>query len=218
MNDRLWGESYTDWDSLREAPERNREGNLILGPTSTFGYYDLRNTTIRKMQATLAKGYGVDGFVYHHDWLYDVKHPGPSLHAPITDMLQDGEPNFSFCLHWVAENWTTTWHRSHAEENQTDTTIQDETQDLLQRQYFPSQSSDPAIQVHYEWLRQFVHHEKYIKVQGTPLLMLYRAAPGVQLVIARLKELAIQDGFPGLFCTLGQYVTNDDIFPRGRNK
>ena len=48
--------------------------------------------------------------------------------------------------------------------------------------------------------------------------MLYRRAPGVHLVMARLKELAIQDGFPGLFLTLGQYVTNNDICPRGRNK
>ncbi|KAI2511033.1 Glycosyltransferase WbsX [Fragilaria crotonensis] len=215
LNDRLWGEGFTDWNSLRDAPEKNRLGHDIIRPTSTFGYYDLRNVTIRKMQGELARDYGVDGFVYHHYWFYDERYPGPTLHAPLTDMLQDGHPNLPFCLHWAAQSWTSTWHRKR--ENMTDSES-GKVDQLLQTQFFPTNRYDDRITAHYQWLRQFFHHENYIKVQGKPIFMVFQAVPGVHLVIARLKELAIEDGFPGLFCTVGQYATNNDLFPLGRNQ
>jgi hypothetical protein len=215
LNDRLWGKGFTDWDSLRDAPEKNRLGNRIIRPTNTFGYYDLRNATIRKMQGKLATDYGVDGFVYHHYWFYDDKHPGPSLHAPLTDMLQDGYPNLPFCLHWAAQSWTSTWQRKR--ENMTDSESGKE-DEMLQTQFFPTDRHDAGITAHYKWLRQFFHHKNYITIQGMPVFMVFQEVPGVHLVIARLKELAIQDGFPGLFCTIGRYATNNDLFPWGRNQ
>ena len=65
LNDRLWGIGFTDWDNLREAPTKNRRGHPLAHPTE-FGYYDLKDATIRQRQGTLARQSGVDGFVYHH--------------------------------------------------------------------------------------------------------------------------------------------------------
>jgi hypothetical protein len=45
--------------------------------------------------------------------------------------------------------------------------------------------------------------------------MVYRNQPGIHHVIARLKELAIQDGFPGIHCTLGMYSSHRVLFPMG---
>jgi Glycosyltransferase WbsX len=215
LNDRLWGNGFTDWDNLRDAPERNKKGYKIIRPT-TLGYYDLRNKTIRQEQGNLARNFGVDGFVYHHYWFYDDTHPGPTLAAPLEDMLLDGEPNISFCLHWVAENWTTTWHRQTGNE----TTGKERRNSILQQQFFPNDPLHPNITIHYQWLSQFFHHKNYIKVRGMPLFMIYRVSPGIHSVIKRLKELAIQDGFPGLHCPLGQYTTSDELteFGRGRGQ
>jgi hypothetical protein len=120
LNGKLWGKGFTDWDSLKQAPERNRKGFRIPRPTE-LGYYNLENYTIRKMQATLARQYGVDGFVYHHYWFYDESHPGPTLQAPLMRMLEDGEPNLTFCFHWVPDTWKATWFKKI----ENDTAVQD---------------------------------------------------------------------------------------------
>jgi hypothetical protein len=124
----------------------------------------MRNTTIRNMQGELARCYGVDEFVYHHYWFYEDNHPGPSLHAPLMDILQDGHPNIPFCLHWVAENWTTMWHRKQGNETQqrdpdaaAAATGKEKEGQLLQQQFFPTDSSDLKLTVHYQWLRSVLH-------------------------------------------------------------
>ena len=224
LNDRLWGEGFTDWDSLREAPEVNRKGYKIIRPTNHLGYYDLTNTTTRKMQGELARNYGVDGFVYHHYWFYDKQHPGPSLDSTLIKMLEDGQPDLPFCLHWVVQNWTATWHRksdqkqnekdstNDQKQNEKDSTTND-TEPLLQQQFLPNNVEDPGITQHYQWLRQFFKHPNYIKVNGKPVLMVYRHVDGIQLIISRLRQLAVEDGFPGLHCTVGQYASHRVLWP-----
>jgi len=197
LNDKLWGKAFTDWDSLRKAPEKNRLGYAIPRPTE-LGYYDLTDLSPRKSQGELARKYGIDGFVFHHYWFYDETHPGPSLHAPLEQMLIDGHPDIPFCLHWCATKWQNTWHGDTAPgyvmpEN-----------GVLQNQFFPENSTDTAIETHYNWLRKFFHHKNYMKVDGgKPLFMLYNKKPRSVKVVSRLRELAIADGFPGLYVTLG---------------
>jgi hypothetical protein len=230
LNDRLWGDNFTDWVNLKEAPLFNRKEQRIIRPTEEFGYYDLNNYTIRKMQGDLARKHSVDGFVYHHYWFYDDTHPGPSLHAPLMKMLEDGEPNLPFCLHWVAQDWTATWNRKRGTNDTTDEIEKaneekkkakkayggEGSEKLLQAQYAPTDESE--IAKHYKWLAQFFHHPNYIKVNGMPVFMLYRQYPGVHNVIATLKQMAIKDGFPGLHCIVGHYATNDALFEFGRDR
>lgn len=236
LNDRLWGEGFTDWDNVRDAPAKNRQGYRVMRPTDELGYYDLTNSTIRKRQGELAKSHGVDGFVYHHYWFYDPIHPGPTLHAPLECMLNDGYPDIPFSLNWVAENWTSTWHRKQGNSTYTDNiknspkqkkaktkakkrSDEDDDSDdddvdndqMLQKQFFPT--ADAPIVAHYQWLRQFFRHHNYIKVDGKPLFMVYRGHPEVPRIIRRLKELAIEDGFPGLYVTLGQYASHPVLLP-----
>lgn len=238
FNDRLWGEGFTDWVNLKEAPERNRLGYKIIRPTSELGYYDLTNTTVRKKQGEMAKAYGIDGFVYHHYWFYDEAHPGPTLHAPLEAMLEDGHPDLPFAFNWVAENWTATWHRQqnlgnvtnnnatsaddgkptvdkskpNEEKNTTEGDNEEEEEKLLQRQFFPT--DDEPIIAHYQWLRQFFHRHNYIKVEGKPLLMVYRDHSDLPRVLHRLKELAIDDGFPGIHISLGYYASHPVLLPK----
>ncbi len=196
LNDLLWGKGFTDWDNLNKAPAKNRNGFAIPRPTE-LGFYDLSNLEPRKKQGELAKQYGIDGFLYHHYWFYDEDHPGPNLHAPIVNMLKDGHPDVPFALHWCAMKWTNTWSGNVGPD------FVFKEPGVLQKQYFPDKADDPLIKEHYNWLRQFFHHPNYIKVDGKPLFMLYQRKPSAMLVLRRLKELAIEDGFPGLYLTVG---------------
>jgi hypothetical protein len=207
LNDKLWGDGFTDWTNLRQAPLRNRRDFKIARPTE-LGYYDLLNTTVRRRQGELAKQYGIDGFVYHHYWFYDQP-GGPTLAAPLEAMLQDGEPNLPFYLNWVAENWTATWHRKQAG----DKTLshKESSQQVLQAQYFPH--DDAPIRSHYQWLSQFFHHPNYITVHQKPVFMVYNYQVGIHAVIQRLKKFAQEDGFPGLHCILAMPKSHDDLTP-----
>lgn len=206
INDKFWGEGFTDWDNLRKAPLKNRNGNRIPRPTE-LGYYDFSEKEPREKQGKLAQEYGIDGLLYHHYWFYDEEHPGPNLHKPLVNMLEDGHPAVPFALHWCAVKWTTTWS------GQVSPNFVFKEPDVLQKQYFPTDPKDPKIEEHYKWLRQFFHHPNYIKVGNKPLFMLYQKKPGAMVVLKRLRELAVADGFGGLMLTVGLTKAHDHLLP-----
>jgi hypothetical protein len=224
LNDKNWGINFTDWNSLQAAPSRNRLGLRIPRP-SELGYYDLRNRVVRKRQGDLARAYGIDGFIMHHYWFYDESHPGPNLHAPLERMLADGEPNVPFCFNWCAVQWTNVWMgRSLFDQKPT---ITKNNPHIIQDQYW--NATDDQITAHYVWLKQFFHHPNYIKIHGEPVFVFYHwdetgfATP----ILERLRALAIEDGFPGLYWVVGRsdhhpdllQVSNDELDePTARNK
>jgi len=201
INDRLWGENFTDWDSLRSAPKLNRLGYPIPRPTE-LGYYDLSDASsdVARRQGELAKKYKVDGFAYHHYWFYDEEHPGPNLHAPLELMLKNGHPDLPFLLHWCAMKWVSTWQSSGLKNDNLPV------DGVLQLQYFPGPEETEfrtRVKEHYDWLRRFFHHKNYIKVNGQPVLMLYQKKPRAAPVLEEFRRLAMKDGFPGLYFTVG---------------
>lgn len=208
LNNRLWGKGFTDWDNLRKAPAKNREGFEIPRP-SELGFYNYVDLEPRKKQGELARQYGLDGFLFHHYWFYDESHPGPNFHAPIVSMLKDGHPDVPFALHWCASKWTNTWS------GQVKSDFVFKEPGVLQKQYFPENDKDGKITEHYKFLKQFFHHPNYIKVDGKPVLMMYQKKPGSFPVLRILKEMAIQDGFPGLYITVGLTKPHEDLMDIG---
>eukprot|EP00979_Chaetoceros_neogracilis_P014758 scaffold4853_cov262-Chaetoceros_neogracile.AAC.5 len=208
LNNYLWGKGFTDWDNLRKSPLKNRLGFDIPRPAE-LGFYDYTKVEPRQMQEKLAKEYGIDGFVYHHYWFYDETHPGANLYQPLMNMLTDGHPDVPFALHWCASKWTNTWSGNVGPE------FVFKEPNVLQKQYFPENDNDGKITEHYEWLKQFFHHENYIKVDGKPVLMMYQKKPGSFPVLTRLKELAVVDGFPGLYITVGLTKPHEHLMDIG---
>lgn len=194
LNNYIWGEGFTDWDSLRKAPEKNRLGFRIPRPTE-LGYYNYSDTVPRRKQGELANQYGIDGFIFHHYWFNDETHPGPNLHEPLVNMLRDGYPDVPFALHWCAQKWIVTWNAQVAPD------FKFPKSDVLQDQYFPS--DEEKIEEHYNWLKQFFHHPNYIKVDGKPLFMVYQKKRGHLHWLPKLRDLAKLDGFPGLYFVAG---------------
>ena len=211
INDRLWRVNFTDWDSLRRAPKTNRLGYQIPRPTE-LGYYDLSDAAsdIRRKQGELAREYGIDAFAYHHYWFYDEEHPGPNLETPLELMLEDGEPDVQFCLHWAAMKWVNTWQSSGG-----NSSVMKQPKDgVLQLQNFPDPNEAEGlskIEEHYNWLRRFFHHKNYIKIDGQPLFMLYQKKPKAAPVLDEFRRLAIEDGFSGMYFTVGLTRPHGDL-------
>ena len=208
LNNYLWGKGFTDWDNLKKSPAKNRLGFDIPRPTE-LGFYNYADLEPRKKQGELGRTYGIDGFVFHHYWFYDETHPGPDLQTPLTNMLSDGHPDLPFALHWCASKWTNTWSGQVGPE------FKFKEPNVLQKQYFPEDDKDGKITEHYNWLKQFFHHPNYIKVDGKPILMMYQKKPSSFPVLKILREMAVSDGFPGLYITVGLTKPHDDLLDIG---
>jgi hypothetical protein len=215
-NDRLWGANFSDWNNLLAAPAKNKDGFAVPRPLPYkpeipahlmgennvgLGYYDLRSVDIRKRQSELAKLYGIDGFIHHHYWFYDPNYNGPTLHAPLINMLRDGYPDLPFFLNWCAVSWINVW-MGRAKWQSRSETINMNKAITLQQQYF--NASDAQIRDHYDWLKQFFHHKNYIKVGGAPVFFSYQSRTEMIPILNRLRELAIEDGFPNLYLIIGR--------------
>mmetsp|Transcript_28656 Transcript_28656/g.43740 ORF Transcript_28656/g.43740 Transcript_28656/m.43740 type:complete len:471 (+) Transcript_28656:172-1584(+) len=206
LNDKLWGEGFTDWNSVKTAPAKNRLGYGVPRPLSWeeggLGYYDYTSFPVRKRQAQLARKHGIDGFVFHHYWFHDPAIGGASLKGPLEALLKDGEPNIPFLFNWCAMKWTYTW---------TAKTISNDTGHVVQKQFFPEfdKRNNPTpeglkqLREHYNWLSQFFHLDNYIKVHGKPVFMMYQKKVAVANVLRQFNKFAKEDGFPGLYFMVG---------------
>jgi len=152
-NDEWWGPGFTEWTNVVKARPRF-SGHYQPHLPADLGFYDLRLADTREAQATLARDHGVDGFCYYHFWFAGRR----LLERPFDEVLHSGRPDFPFCLCWANENWTRRWDGS-------DATI------LLRQEY-----GEEDYVRHGRWLAQAFLDDRYIRVDGKPLFLVYRAS------------------------------------------
>jgi hypothetical protein len=150
-NDEWWGEGFTEWDHVRKAQPLFR-GHQVLKPHSDIGYYEMGLETMRKQQA-MAKQYGIDGFVLYHYWFEGRQ----VLDMPFNLIMQNKDLDLPFCLMWANENWTRNW------DGQKDK--------ILIEQKYSQEDCERFIHL----LAEAFKDERYIRVDGKPLLMLYNS-------------------------------------------
>ena len=177
-NDRWWGKGFTEWTNVTKAKPLF-PGHYQPHLPADLGFYDLRLAETRKAQAKLAKQYGISGFCYYHYWFNGKR----LLNRVFDEVLLSGKPDFPFCLCWANENWTRAWDGS-------DNKI------LIEQHY--SSEDDLA---HIKWLIQAFMDPRYIKIQGKPLLLIYRASdlPEPKGTADLWREETKKAGFPDLY-------------------
>jgi hypothetical protein len=166
-NDANWGEGFTEWTNVRKAKPNFLEHDQPRVPTD-LGYYDLRDGVTLVKQAALAKNGGIHGFCFYWYWFNGRK----PLEAPLRHMLDSGQPDFPFCFCWANEGWTRKW--AGGEEV------------ILGHVY-----SDEDDIAHVAELSRYMHDSRYIRIDGAPLLLIYRAGvlPNAPRYLERLRAI-----------------------------
>ena len=176
-NDAWWGEGFTDWVNVDRAKPLYKGHRQPIEP-GELGRYDLAEPKVLAAQAELAQEYGVTGFVMYHYW-FEGK---PLLDTPLRNLLDDPDIEFPFALCWANETWTRRW-------------------DGLDKDVLIAQTYAPGwVDGYYDSIAPALADSRYIRVDGKPLLVVYRAGqlPDGGSAIRRWRERAAQDGLEGL--------------------
>ena len=151
-NDEWWGKGFTEWTNVTRARPLFR-GHEQPHLPADLGFTDLRVPEVRERQAELARAHGITAFCYYHYWFAGRR----LLERPFAEVLASGRPDLSFCLCWANESWTRTWDGRHGHA-------------LVSQRY--SEEDDRA---HIRWLAQAFADPRYLRVDGRPLLLVYKA-------------------------------------------
>lgn len=182
-NDKWWGKGFTEWSNVAKAAP-NYQGHYQPHLPIHLGYYDLRVPQVMQEQARLAKSYGVHGFNYYFYWF-----AGKILmDTPLRMMLDNPKIDMPFCLTWANENWTRRWDGQE--------------HDVLIAQDHSAEDSLAFIR----HLLKYFDDPRYIKIDGKPLLIIYRASIIAQMAAtAKLwREEVRAHGLPGLYLVCAQ--------------
>ena len=177
-NDEWWGPGFTEWTNVTQGRPLFR-GHYQPHLPADLGFYDLRLSEVREQQAKLAREAGLNGFVYYHYWFNGRR----LLEKPVDEILRLKEPDFPFCFCWANEPWTRNWDGQNSH--------------ILMPQHY----SDADALAHIHWLLEAFEDKRYIKIDGRPLMLIYR--PSHHPDIVRMTEIWRQEaqrrGFPDLY-------------------
>jgi 2-polyprenyl-3-methyl-5-hydroxy-6-metoxy-1,4-benzoquinol methylase len=134
---------------------------------------------VREAQADLAASHGISGFVYYHYWFNGKR----LLERPFNEVLASGSPDFPFALCWANEEWTRNWDAQTG------------------RVLMPQEFSDADDRAHIRWLAEAFADDRYIKIDGRPLMLIYRAQqlPDPKRTTDIWRAEAQKLGFPDLY-------------------
>jgi hypothetical protein len=151
-NDAWWGPGFTEWTNVAQAQPLFR-GHRQPRIPADLGFYDLRVAETRAAQAELARDHGIEAFCYWHYWFSGER----LLDRPFAEVLATGEPDYPFCLAWANHDWTTDWFGAG---------------ELLRRQRY---SPEDDVE-HARWLLPAFADDRYVRVAGRPVFVVYRPA------------------------------------------
>ena len=167
-NDAWWGNGFTEWTNIVRGSPRF-VGHYQPRVPRDLGFYSLDTTEPMRRQIDLALASGVSGFVFYYYWFNGKR----LMEQPLERFLADPSLNMKFALMWANENWTRRWDGAESEV-------------LISQDYLAGDDHAMAS----EFARHF-RDPRYIRLQGRPLLMIYRAGiiPDTQAEIARWRKI-----------------------------
>jgi hypothetical protein len=178
-NDKWWGDGFTDWDLVKKSLP-NIAGQYQPRKPLNENFYDLSNPDTVNWQIDIASEYNLSGFNFYHYW-FDGR---LLLEKPISFFKNNKRHNLQYCITWANEAWTRQWIGNP--------------EVLISQKY----SYDKNVWMkHYNYLAEYFHDERYIKINNKPLYCIYRPDidPCIKEYIDFFNDMAIKDGFSGIY-------------------
>ena len=178
-NDEWWGKGFTEWTNTRKAKPLFPDHYQPHTPLHE-DYYDLTNPETMIRQVDDAKKYGVYGFCFYHYWFKDGK---MLMEKPMEHFLQNKNLKLHYCISWANEPWTRRWDGGSKKI-------------LMPQEY----GDEKEWEKHFLYLLPFLRDERYIEIDGKPLVLIYRPdiIPCLTEMINLWNKLAKKNGFKGL--------------------
>lgn len=179
-NDSWWGKGFTEWTNVGKAKPLYKSHKQPRIPAD-LGYYDLRLPEVRQKQAEIATKFGVHGFIYYHYWFGNGFQ---LLERVANEILESKKPDFPFCFCWANETWTGRWHGLKNK--------------ILAKQSYPN---DEDLNKHFEYLLPFFKDDRYIKLDGKPVFMIYKYEDLLEndkFYMEKFQTLAKSSGLQGI--------------------
>lgn len=207
-NDEWWGEGFTDWVSAQKASPLF-EGHYQPHIPLKNNYYDLLDKKTMEWQANLMQQYGIDGVCMYHYYFKDGR---KILEKPAENLLQWKDINMPFCFSWANETWARSWSNlsninvwsnlNEPEKNKEGKAV------LLEQRY----GDEEAWKEHFRYLLPFFSDPRYIRVDGKPLFLIYKASlvPCLTEMISCFQEWARESGLSGLYI-IGSNCTQNNL-------
>lgn len=200
-NDEWWGEGFTDWVAARDA-KKLFEGHYQPHTPLNENYYNLLEKETMQWQANLMQEYGIDGVCMYHYWFKDGRQ---ILEKPAENLLKWKDINMPYCFCWANETWARSW--SKLQEANVWSNILEENMDqsskavLLEQHY----GNEEAWKKHFAYLKPFFEDERYIKIDGKPVFLIYKSSDIFCLneMIEVWQECAKDAGWEGVYIVGG---------------
>lgn len=176
-NDEWWGKGFTEWVNVKKAKPLYHGHEQPRIPLNE-NYYNLLDDDVKVWQARIAKEHGIYGFCYYHYWFGGKK----LLEKPMEQMLENPAIDIPFCISWANEPWTKAWVNESK---------------VLIPQFYGKKNE---WKEHFDYLLPFFKDDRYIKMDGKPFFVIYRAEviDCLNEMLDYWNELAIENGFPGI--------------------
>ncbi|WP_448724880.1 glycoside hydrolase family 99-like domain-containing protein [Pseudomonas farris] len=151
-NDEWHGKGFTEWHKVRAANPLFHGHYQQHVPHADIGYYQLDSHEQMAVQAAQMAQAGVHGMIFYHYWFSGKL----ILEKPAQTLLDHPEINMPFSFCWANENWTRRWDGNE--------------QEILLGQIYSKEDASAFIQ----YLIPFFKDDRYIKIDGRPVLFVYR--------------------------------------------
>lgn len=172
-NDEWWGKGFTEWTNTKKAVPRFLSHYEPREPHKDFGYYDLSDWHTLDQQARLAKQHGIYGFCIYRYWFAGKE----LMETPLNLLLEHPEIEMNYCLCWANENWTRKWDGDNSS--------------VLIGQTYENDSVEYIAD-----LKRFLDDPRYIRVDGKPVVMIYRPnlLPDAAQTFRKWRQWARENG------------------------
>lgn len=213
-NNEWYGNGFTDWVAVKKARPLFLGHKQPIEPMNN-NYYDLSDIKTIRWQAALAKEYGIDGFCFYHYWFDSTTR---LLEKPAELLLQYKDIDISYCFSWANESWKRTWSNVEKGNVWCDTYDHgNKKEDIRDRGILVKQryGREEEWKKHIDYLIPFFRDERYIKIDGKPVLCIYQPCDifCMKAMLEVWNQRLNDEGIKGVYLIGASYGRNysDDV-------